>query len=323
MWTARPALPATRRSRANTVLATLTLVAMGSAAALPADGSPVAANLPGSVAAPPVAEVALPDRGEIRPAPLTRSPLERHATVPSDSADQTPPVVAEGEAKAALRTPDDRVPDVPPPPAEPAPARAAPAEPVAAERAASAFPEGPSRLFANRDGVNLYTPSADPVYVGFHEASYGNALTMLPLGEAVSNDNAHKYHGPGRSPTGQRFSVMSSRGRPHHATTAADIVMRPGEPVRSVVTGTVIEVKPYFLYGKHADAMVRIRAAEDPSMVVTMLHVTRVWVQVGQQVNAGDTLIAETATSFPFMSQIDYYLGDQPNPHVHVELKRE
>lgn len=316
-------MPATRRARANTVLVTLTLVAMGTAAALPADGDPAAAKLPGSVAAPAVADVALPERGEIRPAPLTRSPVERHATVPSDSADQTPPVLAEAEAQAALRVPDDRVVDVPPPPAEPARAPAAPAEPVAAEPAPPAFPEGPSRLFANRDGVNLYTPSADPVYLGFHEASYGNALTMLPLGEAVSNDNAHKYHGPGHSPTGQRFSVMSSRGRPHHATTAADIVMRPGEPVRSVVSGTVIEVKPYFLYGKYADAMIRIRSAEDPSMVVTMLHITRVWVQVGQQVDAGKTLVAETATSFPFMSQIDYYLGDKPNPHVHVELKRE
>lgn len=296
---------------------------MGTAAVLPADGGSAAAKVSGPVAAAPVADVALHARGEIRPAPLTRSPVERHATVPSDSADDTPPVLAEAEAQAALRVPDDRVVDVPPPPAVPAPAGAAPAEPLADAPAPPAFPEGPSRLFANRDGVNLYTPSADPVYLGFHEASYGNALTMLPLGETVANDNAHKYHGPGHSPTGQRFSVMSSRGRPNPATTAADIVMRPGEPVRSVVTGTVVEVKPYFLYGKYADAMVRIRSAEDPSMVVTMLHVTRVWVRDGQQVNAGETLIAETATSFPFMSQIDYYLGDKPNPHVHVELKRE
>lgn len=296
------------------MLATLTLVAVGIAATLPAEGGTATARVPGS-APEAITDVALPEHGEIRPAPLTRSPQVRHAEVPPAATETAPRV--EAEAQAQMRVPDDRVIDGPPPPAEPAPEPA----PEVAEPPAPAFPEGPSRLFAGRAGVRLYTPSADPVHVGFHEASYSNAMAMLPLGEPVANDNAAKYDAPGPTPTGQRFTVMSSRGRPHHAATAADVVMRPGEPVRSVVTGTVVEVTPYLLYGRYPDARVRIRAAENPSVIVTMLHVTRVPVHVGQEVRAGETIIAETATSFPFLSQIDYYLGDQPNPHVHVELK--
>lgn len=190
------------------------------------------------------------------------------------------------------------------------------------EAAASPFPEGPSRLFARHDGMHLYTPSADPVRIGFHEAAYRTAVGMIPLGRAIGNDNGGKYQLPPLTPTDQQYLVLSSRGRPHHATSAVDIVMRPGEPVRSVVTGMVVEVRPYMLYGVHPDAMIRIRSAEDNGKIVTMLHVTGTRVHVGQQVLAGETIVADTATSFPFLSQIDYYLGSKPHPHVHVEVKR-
>ncbi len=40
------------------------------------------------------------------------------------------------------------------------------------DQAASGDPQGPSRLFASYNDVKLYTPSPDPLYVGFHEASY-------------------------------------------------------------------------------------------------------------------------------------------------------
>ncbi|MBW3665855.1 MAG: M23 family metallopeptidase [Actinobacteria bacterium] len=191
-----------------------------------------------------------------------------------------------------------------------------------AQEASSPFPEGPSRLFARHDGMHLFTPSADPVRIGFHEAAYRTAVGMIPLGRALANDNGGKYQLPPLTPTDQQYLVLSSRGRPHHATSAVDIVMRPGEPVRSVVTGMVVEVKPYMLYGVHPDAMIRIRSVEDNGKIVTMLHVTGTRVHVGQQVLAGETIVADSATSFPFLSQIDYYLGGEPHPHVHVEVKR-
>lgn len=184
------------------------------------------------------------------------------------------------------------------------------------------FPVGPSRLFARHDAMHLFTPSADPVHVGFHEAAYPVALGMIPLGRALANDNGGKYQLPPFTPTDQKYMVLSSRGRAHHPTSAVDIVMRPGEPVRSVVTGMVVEVKRYALYGRYPDGMIRIRSAEDNGKIVSMLHMTGLKVHVGQQVLAGETIVADTATSFPFLSQIDYYVGGEPRPHVHIEVKR-
>lgn len=302
-WIVRRLSPRSLRPNAHGALALVTLLAMGAAVVMPSGESATEAHALSpngkAVTGAELGGAPAEARNGARPAPLGRKRSHRHADHPEAEG----PAVEAPKAKARKRKPKPEQEAAPPPPPP--------------------SPEGSSRLFANRDGVKLYTPSADPVYVGFHEAAYPDALSLLPLGEPVINDNGGKYRAPGPTPTGQRFAVLSSRGRPNHAATAADIVMRPGEPVRSVVTGTVIEVAPYFLYGKYPDARVRIRSAEDPNVIVTMLHVTRVWAQVGQQVTAGETLIAETATSFPFMSQVDYYLGGTPNPHVHVELKRE
>lgn len=189
-----------------------------------------------------------------------------------------------------------------------------------ASEAPPAIPRGQSRLFARHDATSLLTPSPDPVRIGFHEASYRVALGMIPLGRPLGNDNTGKYEAPPVTTTEQDYMVMSSRSRPTPAVSAADIVMRPGEPVRAVVDGTVVESKPYRLYGKYPDTRVRIRSEE--GKIVTMLHVTGSRVEAGQQVRAGETVVADTATSFPFLSQIDHYLGDTPRPHVHIEIKR-
>ncbi|MBW3577933.1 MAG: M23 family metallopeptidase [Actinobacteria bacterium] len=207
-----------------------------------------------------------------------------------------------------------------PPPPDAVPADAAAVDPhVEPAQPEAPYPVGPSRLFATFQELHLWTPSADPVLIGFHEAYYDGALAMLPMGQATALDNPRFPGTPDRA-TGQPYAVLSSRGRRPEPTSAADIVVRPGEPVRAVVTGTVIEARPYLLYGKYPDGRVAIRSAERPDLVVTMLHISGLQVHVGQQVNAGETIVAAHGTQFPFVSHIDNYLGGNPNPHVHVEV---
>ncbi|HEX2029502.1 MAG TPA: M23 family metallopeptidase, partial [Nitriliruptorales bacterium] len=170
--------------------------------------------------------------------------------------------------------------------------------------------------------LQMWTPSADPVLVGFHEAYSAQAFGLLPMGHAVAIDNP-RFHGTPDRPTGQDYAVLSSRGRRPEATSAVDVVMRPGEPVRAVVTGTVIDARPNLLYGTYPDGRVSIRSAERPDLVVTMLHISGLQVAPGQHVLAGDTIVAGGATQFPFVSHVDKYLDGAPHPHVHVEIKRQ
>lgn len=192
--------------------------------------------------------------------------------------------------------------------------RAAP--PGASGREAAAAP----RVLARFADVELVTLNEEVRLVGFHEASYADALPLSPVGRMVFNDNPTKF-APSSAVDGPDYGVLSSRGRPNAATSAVDMVVPAGVPVTSVVTGTIGLVEPYLLYGRYPDTKVEIVPAARPDLRVVMIHLSDVQVFAGQQVVGGETIIAAGANRFPFASQVDRYLGEVPGPHVHIEVK--
>lgn len=168
---------------------------------------------------------------------------------------------------------------------------------------ASESTRAPARtgIFAHVDGLDLHRPSDDLVLVGFHQASRPGSLAMEPMGEATR--------------------VLPSRGRPYPRTSAADIVLVDDDAVRAPVTGRVVEVESYALYGRHPDRRVTIRPKGRPEVRVVLLHVEGVRVEVGDRVEGGETVIARTARAFPFRSQVDEETAPHAWPHVHLEVK--
>jgi murein DD-endopeptidase MepM/ murein hydrolase activator NlpD len=153
-------------------------------------------------------------------------------------------------------------------------------------------------LLATANAVSVHTPSPRPVYVGFHQASSGRSTPM-------------------RAALGRK---LPSRGRGTAGTSAVDVAMVPGDPVRAPVTGRVAAVEAYTLYGKTPDYRLRFIPDDNPSMLVTVLHVTDPKVRPGQRVVGGVDLIAGGARQLPFVSQIDVN-GGKGFAHVHVELR--
>lgn len=172
--------------------------------------------------------------------------------------------------------------------------------------------------FASVDGIELVLTSPAAKIVGFHQASYPDALTMVPMGRALALDNGSVGYVGAEGPN---FVVMSSRGRPTSATSAVDIAQEAGSVVVSPVSGTVAAVSNYALYGRYPDARIELIPEGRPDLRIVVLHVTGPRVGPGQRVEAGQTVVASTATSFPFTSHVDRYAGGRP-PHVHVEAKR-
>ncbi|MBW3621075.1 MAG: M23 family metallopeptidase [Actinobacteria bacterium] len=177
-------------------------------------------------------------------------------------------------------------------------------------------------VFARFDDLPLHLPSDEVELVGFHEAAYDDALEMAPRGRIAMNENTTKFRAPAADDDGPPYLVLSSRGRVHPATSAVDVVLRDGVAVLSVVTGTVTDVRPYALYGKYPDTRIEIRPADRPDLRVVLIHVDGVRVGVGDEVVAGETVLAETANRFPFPSHIDRYSEPDRWPHVHLEVKR-
>ncbi len=146
--------------------------------------------------------------------------------------------------------------------------------------------------------VTLHLPSQHVARAGWHQSFDAGAIEPEDLGA-------------------ERAVVLPSRGRGTGARSAMDVAVQPGTPVLAPVTGTVVEVTDYALYGKHPDVRIRIRPDANPALDVVVLHVTGPHVAVGDHVEVGDPLTAH-ATKFPFRSQIDDLVG--PLPHVHLQV---
>lgn len=171
--------------------------------------------------------------------------------------------------------------------------------------------------------VDLHLPTARPIIVGFHEASTPEALEMTPTGSLTKNENSTKFAPPEEVADGGDYLVMSSRGRPLAATSAVDVVMPRGEPVLAPASGTVTDVRRYHLYGAHEDYRLEIRPHDQPEVRIVLIHIDELEVEVGDELEAGESVLAGTARPFPFGSQVDRYTEPDRWPHVHIEVKLE
>lgn len=208
---------------------------------------------------------------------------------------------------------------------------AASAADAAAVSAAWALPDrsdlAPSRaqgfaapqVFAHASGVPLLTPSGQAAVVGYHQAASHSAVPLEPQGAPFTNRNVPRYTPLPASP-GPDYAVLADRRRGTHPTSAVDIAVPHNTPLTSPVTGTVVSVTPYLLYGRSPDLIVTVVPEGRPDLRLVMIHVNGNLVEPGQRVVAGQTPVALTAMQFGFNSQIDELAG--PGPHVHIEMRR-
>lgn len=190
---------------------------------------------------------------------------------------------------------------------------------------------GPTPIFASYKKLVLRLPvrARSLTEVGFHQASYSYALPMkTPLPDAKLSQ-AGEHRGTGRKislqPTGPNAVLIGRvlrmwRPRPGRPDTAADVGAKPGTDVFSPITGTVVKVKRYKLYGKWDDYELHIQPDGYTNLDVVMIHLTDVSCAPGDRVQAGETrLAAIRKLSDKFYDQLASYTkggGD----HVHIQV---
>jgi murein DD-endopeptidase MepM/ murein hydrolase activator NlpD len=185
-----------------------------------------------------------------------------------------------------------------------------------------ALPDGTVEL-ARAGDVRIVAEGSTVELVGFHESSSAAALRMTPAHPIVSEHTGVTADAPGDDGP---VMVLPTRGRAGAPTSAIDLAVAPGVEVPAPVTGEVVEVADFSLYGRTRDVLVKIRAADDPSVVVTAMHLVDPLVEVGDRVEGGVTPIAAAARQLPFDSQIDRFTAayrGQAGPHVHLEVRAE
>lgn len=209
----------------------------------------------------------------------------------------------------------------------------APATAAASAPAAPGPEREPTPLFAACEGIEVRMPidPTDITALAFHQASGSAALAMEALVPDADMELAAEMKAvpPADTSIRQEPDVwvgvclrLWRSNRTGEPNTAADLGAEPGAPVWSPVTGTVVEVRPYQLYGTHEDVEIHIRPDGAEDVNVVLIHVTDVTVTPGTRVFAGATRIASVRRmSDKIDLQLGGYTGDGGD-HVHLQFNR-
>jgi murein DD-endopeptidase MepM/ murein hydrolase activator NlpD len=186
-------------------------------------------------------------------------------------------------------------------------------------------------IFANYGKIMLHlpVPVGNLTEIGFHQASYPSALRMKTKLHDAKISVVAKNRTTGRDPKKQPTQagawlngevIRMWRNRPGKPDTAADVGAKPGTTVLSPVTGTVVKIKSYKLYGKYPDYEVHIVPEGANGIDLVMIHMSDLSCEVGQSVLGGLTPIGKVRKlSDKFHDQLsDYTKGG--GDHVHIQV---
>jgi len=212
-----------------------------------------------------------------------------------------------------------------------APRRIGAADPSAAQLKAMDPEREPTPTFATFRSLKVRLPVdvKDLTEVGFHQASYSYAFHMkTPLPDAKSSE-VKKTRTTNRDKSAQATgadavlvgSVLRMwRSRPGKPDSAADVGAKPGSAVYAPVTGTIVKIKKYKLYGKHDDYEIHIRPEGVDDVDLVMIHVNDLSAKVGDHVVGGVTRIAAVRK---LSDRVNHQLADYTKgggDHVHLQL---
>lgn len=193
-------------------------------------------------------------------------------------------------------------------------------------------PREPTPSFAEQGGMRIHLP-VDALAVtalGFHQASFSNALAMTSLVPDCDMKLARELHAV--PPSGDSENAdpevwdgaclrLWRSNRPGGPDTAADIGANPGTPVYSPVDGTIVEVKAYKLYDKYDDFEVHIQPTGRDTIQVVMIHIADPVIKVGDSLVGGVTRIGSVRKMSDKITnlQLREYTANGGD-HVHVQV---
>ncbi len=189
---------------------------------------------------------------------------------------------------------------------------------------------GPTPVFAYAEGLILALPypKSKVTAIAYHQVYAPGSLRLVPAPQMthlrMPNDGpiALEQARESKSVTKklrQRRMFRSDRSGP--ADRAVDVGAKRNTVARAPVSGKVIQVRPYMLYGRYGDVEVDILPDAKPSVRVIIFHVCRVAVRKGQRVVSGVTPVGRVRDlASCFEPQLAEFTHERGN-HVHIQIK--
>jgi len=167
-------------------------------------------------------------------------------------------------------------------------------------------------------GLKLYLPAAKSnVYaIGYHQAYNPKAMALDAL-EPLLETGGREVTVSTTLGTPKSF-IMAARGRASLLNSSVDVAVKSDTVLKSPVSGRVLAVVPYLLYGKYNDVRIDILPDGYSDILVALTHIDKVLVKAGAKVVAGQTAVGQPR-QLAFDSQINKYVG-LPVVHVHIQV---
>jgi hypothetical protein len=170
--------------------------------------------------------------------------------------------------------------------------------------------------------VLLPVPLSDTTAVAFQPVDDHGAVSFAPTGRLGNPSGPVAALADVFASGGMRYYTMKGDSSASSAPTAGlDVGAVPGSTVYAPVDGQVTAVTSYRLLGRYPDIEVDLEPADDPTVLLTMTHLTGVTVAIGETVTAGQTVLG-AVRGFP--AQLDQPLRQfTTDEGDHVEMVAE
>ncbi len=193
----------------------------------------------------------------------------------------------------------------------------------------------PTPIMSEADGVQMHCAVAmeDLTELLFHNASYTYAYGMTTQLSEATNADVMAKHGTGRrastQPTGNAWmtgefirTFRSESAGPQ--MSAIDCGGAVGTKVYAPVSGEVVLVKEYQLYGQYPDIQIHIRPEGRSDLDCVLIHLQNAKVKQGDKVVAGESELAEIRDVYAYIGdsmQLKYYTAENDNGnHTHIQM---
>jgi hypothetical protein len=148
--------------------------------------------------------------------------------------------------------------------------------------------------FARFGDRNLLLPvaAADATIIAYQPVADNRAVALTPIGQRVNASAIVRFFRGLASgePSVRYYQLPGQGGKP---TTSVLVGAQPDSPVTSPISGIVVGVRQYLLFGKYEDVQIDIRPEEKGGITVTLLFINGPAVSIGDRVEAGKTLLGK------------------------------
>ena len=182
----------------------------------------------------------------------------------------------------------------------------------------------PHPAFARLDDRNLLLPvaRADATIVAYQAVSDERAIEVNPIGErANANALIRFFRGIFSSEPLVRYYILDGPygGRP----TSVMVGARVGSPVTAPISGSVVAVKEYMLYGKYPDVQIDIKPEQTSGVTLSLLFIEDPVVSIGDIVTAGKTQLGKVRSCPEDLGESLSVYTKEAGAHVYMQVTEE